>query len=76
MALRKDESTLSADPHFLHYASDTGQRKKRKHIAHPLISIIIANYKQTRYLPGAIDSVLKQNYSHIEINSGFSILQK
>lgn len=33
----------------------------------PLISVIVPCYKVERYLPGCIDSILRQTYEHLEI---------
>jgi glycosyltransferase involved in cell wall biosynthesis len=38
---------------------DTGSR--------PLVSVIITTYNHARYLPDAIDSVLRQTYGHVEM---------
>lgn len=46
---------------------DLDKRSDMAESAWPLISVIIPTYNSARYLPQALDSVLAQDYPHIEI---------
>ena len=61
----KTASRLSASP-YPKNAPDTTKPHPAKPIP-PLISIIIPIYNAERFLPQTIQSVLKQNYPHLEV---------